>query len=62
MIQEKLGFLIIIIPLFTKLPWPRVSEGTFQSLSQAASGPPVYYTWWGLHNVPFIAERQAGKV
>ena len=48
--------------LFTKLPWPRDSEGTFRSSSQAATCPPVYHTQWRLHTVPLIAERQAGKL
>ena len=30
--------------------------------SQAATCPPVYHTWWRLHTVPFIAERQARKL
>ena len=47
--------------LFTKLPWPGDSEGTFRSSSQAATCLPVYYTRWWLHTVPLIAERQAGK-
>ena len=45
--------------LFTKLPWPGESEGTFQSSSKAATCPPVYHTRWRLHTVPLIAERQA---
>ena len=48
--------------LFTKLPWPGNSEGTFRSLSQAATCPSVYHTRWRLHTVPLIAERQAGKL
>ena len=48
--------------LFTKLPWPGDSEGTFRSSSQAATCPPVYHTWRRLHTVPLIAERQAGKL
>ena len=48
--------------LFTKLPWPGDSEGTFRSSSQAASCPPVYHTRRKLHTVPLIAERQAGKL
>ena len=48
--------------LFTKLPWPRDSEGTFWSSSQAATCPPVYHTRQRLHTVPLIAERQAGKL
>ena len=48
--------------LFTKLPWPGDSEGTFRSLSQAATCPPVYHTRRRLHTVPFNAERQAGKL
>ena len=48
--------------LFTKLPWPGDSEGTFRSSSQAATCPPVYHTRWRLHTVPFIVERQAEKL
>ena len=48
--------------LFTKLPWPGDSEGTFWSSNQAATCPPVYHTRWRLHTVPFNAERQAGKL
>ena len=47
--------------LFTKLPWPGDSEGTFRSSSQAATCPPVYHTRRRLHTVPLIAERQAWK-
>ena len=48
--------------LFTKLPWPGDSEGTFRSSSQTATCPPVYHTRRRLHTVPFNAERQAGKL
>ena len=48
--------------LFTKLPWPGDSEGTFRSSSQAATCPSVYHTRWKLHTVPLIAERQVGKL
>ena len=48
--------------LFTKLPWPGDSEGTFRSSSQAATCPPVDHTQRRLHTVPLIAERQAGKL
>ena len=48
--------------LFTKLPWPGNSKGTFRSSSQAATCPPVYYTRRRLHTVPLIAECQAGKM
>ena len=48
--------------LFTKLPWPGDSEGTFRSSSQAATCPSVYHTRWRLHTVPFNAERQAGEL
>ena len=48
--------------LFTKLPWPGDSKGTFRSSSQAATCPPVYHTQWRLHTVPLLAERQAGKL
>ena len=48
--------------LFTQLPWPGDSEGTFRSSSQAATCPPVYHTQRRLHTVPLIAEYQAGKL
>ena len=48
--------------LFPSLPWPGDREGTFRSLSQAATYPPVYHTRWRLHTVSLIAERQAGKL
>ena len=44
------------------MPWPGDREGTFRSLSQAATCPSVYHTRWRLHTVPLIAERQAGKL
>ena len=47
--------------LFTKLPRPGDSEGTFRSSSQAATCPPIYNTRRRLHTVPLIAERQALK-
>ena len=48
--------------LFSKLPWPGDSEGTFRSSSQAATCPSVYHKRRRLHIVPLIAERQAGKL
>ena len=48
--------------LFTKLPWPGDSEGTFWASSQASTCPPVYHTRRMLHTAPLIAERQAGKL
>ena len=48
--------------LFTKLPLPGDSEGTFRSSSQAATCLPVYHTWRRLNTIPFNAERQAGKL
>ena len=48
--------------LFTKLPWPGDSEGTFRSSSQATTCLPVYHTRRRLHTVPFNAEGQAGKL
>ena len=48
--------------LFTKLPWPGDSDGTFQSSSHAATSPPVYHTQWRIYTVPLFAERQAGKL
>ena len=48
--------------VFTKLPWPGDSEGTFRSSSQAATCPPVYHTRRRTHTVSLIAERQAGKL
>ena len=53
--------IVIAFVLFTKLPRLRDSEGTFRSSSQAVTCPPVYHTRYGLHTVPFIAERQVGK-
>ena len=38
------------------------AKETFRSFSQAATCPPVYHTWWRLHTVPLIAERQTGKL
>ena len=46
--------------LFTKLPWPGDSEGTFRSLSQAATCLP--HTVEGLHTVLLIAESQVGQL
>ena len=54
--------------LFTKLPWPGDSEGTFWSSSQAATCPPHLSTTRGggftftLSLQSLIAERQAGKL
>ena len=48
--------------LFTKLLWPRDSEGTFRTSSQAATCPPIYHTRQRLHIVHLITERQAGKL
>ena len=48
--------------LFTMLPWPGDSEGTFRSSSQTTICPPVYHTRRRLHTVSFIPERQAGKL
>ena len=45
--------------LFTELPWPVLSEGTFRSLSQAAIC--LSHTVEASHFL-FIAERQAGKL
>ena len=45
--------------LFTKLPWVEDSEGTFRSLSQAATCTPARRR---LHAVPLLAERQAGTL
>ena len=38
------------------------AKGPFGLSSQAAPCSPVYHTWWRLHTVPLIAERQAGKL
>ena len=43
---------------FTKSLWAGDSEGTFRSLSQAATCPTVYHTRWRLRTVPFNDERQ----
>ena len=62
--------------LFTKLPRPGDSEGTFWFSSQTATSPhvythggdqvasfpPAYHTRWRFHTAPFIADRQAGKL
>ena len=50
--------------LFTKLPWPGDSKGTFRSSSQAATCPvPTCQPHTAeLRTVPLIAERQAGKL
>ena len=48
--------------LFTKLPQPRDSEETFRSSSQVATSQNVLHTWWRLHNVLLIAERQVRKL
>ena len=61
-LQLFCNYVIVITFLFTKLPWPGDSEGTFWSSSQAATCPPVYHTRRRLHTVPLIAERQAGKL
>ena len=62
-VETALIVIVIVITfLFTKLPWPGDSEGTFRSSSQAATCPPVYHTRRRLHTVPLIAERQAGKL
>ena len=45
--------------LFTKLPWPGDSEGTFWSSSQAATCLPHRRR---LHTLPLIVEGQAGKL
>ena len=39
-----------------KVHWSEDSEGTLRSLSQATTCPPVYQTWWRLHNshCPFL--------
>ena len=48
--------------LFTELPWPGDSEGTFRSSSQAATCPPVYHTRRRLYTVHFNAECQENFV
>ena len=42
----------VITSLSTKLPWPEDSEGTFLSLTQAATC--LYRTWWRLRIVPYL--------
>ena len=39
--------------LFTKLPWPGDSEGTFRSSSQTATCPPGHHTRRRLHTLSF---------
>ena len=48
--------------LFTNLPRPGDSEGTFPSYSQAATCPPVYHALGGFKLSLFIAGRQARKL
>ena len=45
--------------LFSKLPWPGDSEGTFRYLSQATTCLPHWH--WRRHTVPSIAKRQPGS-
>ena len=56
------GVMICNYILFTKLSWSGDSEGAFWSLIQAVTFPPVFHARWRLHTVPWIAERQAGKL
>ena len=48
--------------LFTKLPRSGDSEGTFQSLTQAATCPSTYHSRWRLRTIPCNAKRQAEKL
>ena len=53
--------------LFTKLLWPGDSEGAFWSSRQASTSDlstclPHTNTWWRLHTVSLIAERQVAKL
>ena len=47
--------------LFTKLPWPGDSEGTFRSSRQTAICPRVYHTHWRFRYIFFIAKHETGK-
>ena len=47
--------------LFTKLPWPGISDETFRALNQAATCPLVYHTGWKLYTTPVIAKHQVGS-
>ena len=38
---------IVIVILFTKLPWPGDSEEIFRSSSQTTTCPPIYHTHGG---------------
>ena len=60
--KQVLLLLLLLGILFTKLPWPGDSEGTFRSSSQAATCPPVYLKRRRLHTVPLVAVRQPGKL
>ena len=50
--------LLLIKSLFTKLPWPGDSEGTFRSSSQAATSIP--HTVKASH-YPFLLLREGGE-
>ena len=47
--------------LFTKLPWPGDSEGTFRSSSQAATCSPVYHTRRRLHTALYLLNVKQGS-
>ena len=49
----------VITSLSTKLPWPEHSEGTFLSLTQAATCQ--YRTWWRLRIVPYLVPHVKRK-
>ena len=61
-IEVTNSIVTVIIFLFTKLPWPGDSRGTFQSSNQAGACPSVYHTRWRLYTVPFkrwMSSREA---
>ena len=48
--------------LFTKLPWPGDSEGTFRSSSQAATPAHLSTTHGGGSTLSLFVKRQAKKL
>ena len=62
-ISSSISLIVIVIAFY--LPsclGQETAKGPFWCVSQAATSPLVYHTWWRLYTVPFIAKRQAGKL
>ena len=61
--QQNCEYLkIVVIPLFTKLFWPGVSEGTSGFRIKLLPAHLSTTAKWRLHTAPFNAELQAVKV